>query len=249
MIIHEVQPSGATHLNWSKNPSFQTFFFLFYIFWLCDSHPAIIRIIPNSSANTVKHDVLLESSCIGESCLVLRPLYIPLPFIRQPSGHRTGHKGIWLDGVKRMGEDRVSVFGERSGVTALWQHMSRPGSHTLHLLNERVCSLLSAICPHLHIRQRAKWPNARFDAKQTQWFAGLIPPSDPASAFVSRLQLFKKKKEKKRTGGFTFYIHDWSIQTGITLKVFQPNCISNLFHEKNTSCVIFLFWQCFTNNH
>lgn len=61
---------------------------------------------------------------------VICPLYIPPSFIRQPSGKWTGHKGMWLDGVKRMGEGWVSVFGERSGVTALWQHMSRPGSHT-----------------------------------------------------------------------------------------------------------------------
>lgn len=123
---------------------------------------------------------------------VIYPLYIPPSFIRQPSGQWTGHKGMWLDGVKRMGEGWVSVFGERSGVTDIWQHMSRPGSHAhthrLRLLNNRVCNLLSAICPHLHIRQRAKWPNAGFDAKQTQRFTGIIPSSDPASAFVRRLQ-------------------------------------------------------------
>ncbi len=120
---------------------------------------------------------------------VVCPLYIPPSFIRQPSGQWTGHKGMWLDGEKRMGEDWVSVFGERSRVTALSQHMSRPGSHTLHLLNERVCSLLSAICPHLHIRQKAKWPNAGFDAKQTQRLTGTIRSLDPASAFVWRLQM------------------------------------------------------------
>lgn len=76
---------------------------------------------------------------------------IPPSFIRKPSGQWTGHKGMRLDGVKRMGVGWVSVFGARSQVKALWQHISRPGSHSLHLLNERVCGVHSPICPHLHI--------------------------------------------------------------------------------------------------
>lgn len=44
-----------------------------------------------------------------------------------------------------MGVGWVIVFGERSEVMAPWQHMSRPGSHTLHLLNGRVCGVPSAI--------------------------------------------------------------------------------------------------------
>lgn len=39
-------------------------------------------------------------------------------------------------------------------------------------------SLQPPLSPHLHIRQRAKWPNAGFNTKQTQWFTAINPSSD-----------------------------------------------------------------------
>lgn len=166
---------------------------------------------------------------------VIYPLYIPPSFIRQPSGQWTGHKGVWLDGLKRMGEGWVSVFGERSGVTALWQHMSRPGSYRPCISWMRVCSLLSAIYPHLHIRQRAKWPNAGFDAKQTQWFTGIIPSSDPASAFLKRLQCVCFVRSDWLC--FTFNIHSLSIKSGIILNLSSKLHSRKITHA--TSAIIF----------
>lgn len=66
------------------------------------------------------------------------------------------------------------LWGKVRGYGPLTTHVKAWLTHTLHLLNESLQPPLSAICPHLHIKQRAKWPNAGFDAKQTQWVS--FPP-------------------------------------------------------------------------
>lgn len=115
-----------------------------------------------------------------------------------PMDWTQGHVIGWCE--KNGGRLGQCLWGKVRGYGPLTTHVKAWLTHTLHHLNEKVCSLLSAICPHLHIRQRAKWPNAGFDAKQTQCFAGIIPSSDPASAFVRRLKKYDWLC-------FTFYAH------------------------------------------
>lgn len=68
------------------------------------------------------HFILIK--LLLRATFVICPLYIPRFFIRQPSGQCVGHKGVWLGGVKRMGEGWVSVFrGEVRGYGPLTIHV------------------------------------------------------------------------------------------------------------------------------
>lgn len=106
----------------------------------------------------------------------------------------------WLDGVYKKkkkdwegGVGWVIIFRERSEVMAFRQHMSKPGSHTSHLLNA-VCGVLSAICSHRAQQLTTWWIWCKTDHRKQ--FAALLS-SDAASltCFMSWLLL----KENFRT--------------------------------------------------
>lgn len=120
---------------------------------------------------------------------------------------------------KEWGEGWVSVFwGKVRGHGPLTTHVKAWLTHTLHHLNKKVCSLLSAICPHLHIKQRPKWPNAGIDAKQTQCLADTVPSSDLALTWRMLLTANGLPKKNKRN-----HENEWICSKTLT---FQANCTS-----------------------
>lgn len=92
---------------------------------------------------------LMQSSCRWE--LFYQSTVYPSVLYQTaiwPVDWTQGHVIGWCE---KNGGRWVSVFGERSGVTGLWQHMTRPGSHTpciLWIRRSAASSQQSAlICP------------------------------------------------------------------------------------------------------
>lgn len=189
IITCKIQHNGITHLNWS---------FLFYknlqkkklVMSQQNNHPGSeLRI-------TKWLDVLLESSCSWE--FVICPLHIPpsLSDSHLASGLDTRARD-WMV-RKEWGKAGSVSLGKGQGLRP-FENTCQGLAHTLCIFWMRVCSLLSAIWPHLHIKQRAEWPNARFDTKQRQWFTGHIPSSDPASTFVRRFHFLDSQPINNKT--------------------------------------------------
>lgn len=177
MLIRKVNIYTQGLTQWKKQFELDLVSMELTLCWKCVSNISIIKSTVSIAKMAMFHwnqaavEILLSAHCIS-----LRPLSDS----HLPSGLETrAHDWmVW----KEWGKARSVSLGKGQGLRPFdntCQGLAH--THTPCIFWMRVCSLLSAIWPHLHIKSRAKWPNAGFDAKQTQWFTGLIPSSDPAS--------------------------------------------------------------------